>query len=373
MSDTKNPKPIIVTFDQIQANANDRVEFSEVEALLNQISQQAADEARLSPNQLVRVVHNQEILWMTQKQALDFLQNQTESDLQKDVELALKSDLKFIRRELEIWICLAQHILESLKEDESLSQEEITQIEQSLQRRKKELQNGVLHTTESEAMVANKRKKTPILDEYETIMGQFLNAKDQGDQEKAATYAKILNENKKMYLLLSRALEPDLQTINYYRLNLQKTKRRIINTHQELCASRTNNVNLEIQRILEELQVISKETKAAEQEGLNQAHAEIKKQDIRTLFKSRKHLEINLDYKEKELQSLTVESSILQKQEQQTGQVIQHITENILKGYDPKVDIGEIKSITRISTPPKPASAGKDKISRMFINERLKH
>ncbi len=314
------------------------ISMERVEMFLKKAINVASERTGCTPNQLVRIVHNNKVIWLTQQQAADFLETGLEPDVQKEVERVLRGDLKYIRQELEILLAIAFYILNKYKENESIPQEDINRIEPGLQRRQREMKDGISNTTESEMILADKRRRNPLIDEYEQKMGEFLNLKAKGDLQRAVVLARELKEEKKRYLLLVRSIEPDVKTIYYHRLNLQKTKKKIISTQNELCSTRKDLLELQVIDLQNNIEAIQVETDTASEHGMDSASAEIKRLRTYDIDDVKKEL----TEKQREIQTLEKESAILERQENETQAVIEHIADTVLEQQDLKIDTKDI-------------------------------
>lgn len=347
-----------ISFSDLIGEGQEMLSMERVESLLGKISNKITGAANISPNQLVRVMHNGKVIWMTQKQAADYAaQPPDENKLQKDVLRALKGELNIIRQELEILLALARYTLNHFKENEAISKEEIERIEPALKRRQSEINEGISQTAESESVLRQKRRRNPLLDEYEDLMGEFINVKTTGNREIAMNLAKQLASKKRQYLLLTRAIEPDVRTINYHRLNLQKTKKRILNTQNDLCSTRKDFLQIEIKELQRNLQVVKDETDVAASDGEISASAEIG----RLSAFDEDMAQAQLEEKTMELTSLEQETAVLNKQESEVDTLISHISENVLNEVESKLSMDQVKSnapkitqSSRSSDTPKP-------------------
>lgn len=356
-----------VSFDQIFGSDGESTSFERVEAFLDKVVAVASEQAQQDPNQLVRVVSNGKVTWMTQEQAVDFLKINDTQQMKKDIERALRGELKVIRQELEILIAIAMYTLDHYKTNEILDEKEIQALEPSINRRRRELNDGVSETASSETLLAEKRKRAPVLHEYETNMADFLSSKARGDMQRAAELAKWLEMNKKKYVLLSRSIEPDVRTIYYHRLNLQKTKKRIINTQNELCTSRQDALKVELQTIQSQLNEVHQATVSSESDGMESAVG-----DLRELSRTDSTIDMGeahkmLAEKTNELTALENESKVLEKQSNEVQSVINVIAEDVLKEPGLKDDVSnalkatakpKIETTKATAPPPKKSSAG---------------
>ncbi|MBD3268199.1 hypothetical protein GF373_16160 [bacterium] len=333
-------QPIGLNFSDLFGENNSTLSMERVDAFLKKVIQISSDKFQANPNQLVRVVHGKKVLWMTQEQANRYLQMEPgQNQMQQDVENALRGGLQYIRQELEILLALAMHTYSHLKEQQLIFQKDIEKIGPSLQRRQNEINEGIAETAQSETVLHVKRQRNPILDQYEEMMGEFINAKNIGDMERAAQLAKQLTEKKKDYLLITRSIEPDVRTIYFHRMNLQKTKKRIIKTQGDLCNSRKDSLKFEITELQENLESIKEQIQAAEEDGADSALVKLQHDDMYELENKEKELH----EKAMEFSSLNTESQIIEKKANEIEQVIQHIQNDVLQETDQQVNVNELK------------------------------
>ncbi len=328
-----------VSFSDLFGSEEGEISMEPVGAFLNQASEFASETAKVSPNELVRVVHNNRVTWMTQQQAADFLKQSENPDVRRDVERALKGELKFVRRELEVMLAVALYTFEKCKNAKAIDKDAIERIKPGLNRRKAEIGEGIAQSSESEAIVESKRRRNPLLGEYEKMMGEFLTEKSQGNMQRAMELAQQLNEKKKYYLLLTRSIEPDIRSIYYHRLNLQKTKKRILTTQNELCSSRKDTLEFELDELKNNLSDVREHVGDAEEEGLDTAQSSIKRE---SLYDGNEELiQDELNLKNNELNALNKEGAIIEKQEREVDSVINTISEHVLQEADSKPNVQE--------------------------------
>lgn len=337
-----------VSFSELFGSEDGEISMARVEAFLDQVVEFASETAKISPNELVRVVHGGKVMWMTQQQAADFLEeSSSRQEVRRDVERALKGELKYIRRELEVLLAVAMYTFKKCTEAQLISQESIERIEPGLRRRSNEISEVISQTSESEMVVENKRKRNPQLGEYEKLMGEFLNEKSKGNMQRATELAKELNLKKKTYVLLTRSIEPDVRTIYYHRLNLQKTKKRILGTQNELCSSRQESLKVELTELQMNMKKVQMKMQHAADEGHDTALGAMRKEQLYT--------EEKLKTKNTELSALAEESSIIEKQEQDVDAVISTISESVLQETDAKFNVQDALKKDAMKTMKKPA------------------
>jgi len=350
-----------ISFQHLFGDSVGELSMERVEAFLSKVVEIASEQARVDPNALVRVVHDNRITWMTQEQASEFLKSTSESaTLRQDIEAALKGKLIHIRQELEILLALARYTLDKFKTHELIPAEQIQRLEPSLQRRASEIKDGVSQTAESESLVEEKRRRNPIIGQFEEMMGRFLQAKSKGNLQEAAHLAKSLEASKKHYVLFTRSLEPDIRTIYYHRLNLQKTKKRLLQTQNQLCYTRKDSLVLELNELKKNILSVKQQTQQAELDGQGSAETAIRRQDLFDLSQMKQ----DLSNKVCEYETLKKESEILERQESSVDAVIQTISESVLGETDAKIDVQaklkqeQMKSAAKPAT--KPASKSPD-------------
>ncbi len=345
-----------ISFEDLCGSSNGALSMERVEAFLNKIVDIASEQAKVSPTALVRVVHNGRVTWMTQEQASEYLQESgSKSNLRKDIEAALKGELKNIRQELEILLALGHYTLEKFKENDAIPPDEIKRIEPGLQRRQYEIQEGVNQTSESEAIVNDKRRRNPVIQEFEELMGQLLKVKSTGNMEAATEIAKVLAVKKKSYILITRSIEPDVKTIYYHRLSLQKTKKRLLNTQNELCSTRKDSLVLELNDLKNSINLVQSQTKEAEFAGQGTAAALIDRQDLYDEEKVKEVKQV-INERETELETLKHESAIIDHQVASVDAVIETISEQVLGETDSKMNVQA--QLQKESMKAKPKQAG---------------
>ncbi|MGC9327987.1 MAG: hypothetical protein ACP5I1_10165, partial [Candidatus Hinthialibacter sp.] len=247
MHDFNIQRPARVSIQELFGSSGENISMERVEAVFSKMIQIASEKAQTHPHSLVRVVHGNRVAWMTRQQAADYLNKSSQNaSLRDDVEKALKGELKHIRRELELLLVIAQYTLEQFRKNQQISLEAVQRIEPGLQRRQNEISQDVSRAAESEAIVEKARRRNPIIAEFETMMGEFLQEKSKGNLQQAKEIARRLSEKKTQYVLATRAIEPEVRTIYYHRLNLQKTKKRLLHTQNEMCSSRQDSLLIEL-------------------------------------------------------------------------------------------------------------------------------
>ncbi len=327
-----------------------------VEQFLDKAVHVASKKANTQPSRLVRIIHVGKVTWITQSQANEYLERSENPDLQKLVRRALTDELKIIQQELEILHTIATYSFNQFKRRHAICKKDIERIEPSLKRREREITDGLSETASCESLIATKRKNAPILDEYETMMGEFMNEKKKGNEEKAVALAKQLLKMKNKYLLYARSIEPDIQSLYYYRLNLQKTKRRLLNTQNQICYSRRDFLGFELEELYRTITEVQGKINELKELGLDTLSSQDEHPDLPNITEAKREYES----KKTEMNALNYESKILERQEKEVSDVIDHISENVLQESETKVDMDNVKRHSQPTTQQKkPKEAGK--------------
>lgn len=330
-----------IMFSDLVGDGQEGLTMERVESLLSRVTQGVSERAQVEPYKLVRVCHDGRIVWMTQSQASEFLdQPDNDNKMKREVQRALQGELMLIRQELEILLALAQYTLNHFKQTQAIGEKEISRIEPMLSRRKHEINESFSETAQHEMILAEKRRRNPLLDEYEELMGKFLNEKASGNHQIAVEFAKQLAAKKKKYLLLARAIEPDIRTVHYYRLNLQKLKKRLLNSQNDICSTRMDFLQIEIKALQSALSNVKQQISDAEAQGPGSATHEI----IKMSLSEGEAVQQKIEDKVQEYSALGKETAIIAKQEQQVDSLIQHISENVLQEVEQKFSMEQVKS-----------------------------
>lgn len=322
------------------------ISMERVEQFLEKAVHAASKNTNIQPSKLVKIIHEGKVTWITQSQAKEYLERSETPDLQKLVRRALTDELKIIQQELEILHTIATYTFNQFKRRHAISKKDVERIEPSLKRREREINDGLSETANCESLIATKRRNAPILDEYETMMGEFMNEKKKGNEGKAVSLAKQLIKMKNKYLLYARSIEPDVQSLYHYRLNLQKTKRRLLNTQNQICYSRRDFLGFELEELYRTITEVHGKIKELRELGLDTLSSKEEIPELQNFAEAKREYET----KKSEMKTLDYESKILEKQEKEVSEVINHISENVLQESETKVDMDNIKRHTQPAT-----------------------
>jgi hypothetical protein len=316
----------------------DDLSLDDFEAFLDQTRPVDAEQKGANPDQLVRVVHEGKIQWMTHEEANAFLQladdqDRRQSAIKREIRRALRGETQSLADELSVLFAICASAINRYKQEGSISESDVkNSIEPSLKLRFREAANLFDCIREVEQIIDVKRKQHPIFDQYEAKLGQMLNLKRKGAEAEAAELARELRAKKRKYIMMSRTIEPDVYTNYYYRMELQKSKREILIHQQQISTRRVEHLGREISQLKEELRhrKIEKEAHDAritKEVAPSETEVERHQRNIEQIHQIRE----KLVGKEMERGSLEREAKILTTHVEDTGKVISHIDEEVLK------------------------------------------
>lgn len=319
-----------ISFSDIFGGSNGELSLEKLEGLLDRLLEEESAKQNTDPNQLIRIVHEGEVIWVTSAQAKEFLNEATsegeEAKLRMNVERALKGDRRILQQELLLILAFATSTFERYRTDERLSKETIERIEPALSRREQEIGTTFRQLEQVEAKIESYRNRYPILGEYEKRMGELLNAQQKGDIATARNIAVDLAKGKKEYVLMTRALQPDINEAYFHRLQSQKIKKKILNTQQGLVSGRGTNLRIEIADLQQQMKGIKAEAGLGNVDPLSARNQLIQARD-------------SIQDRVKELETIVQESKVIAMKEAETDAVISHIAANVLGDTELSVDV----------------------------------
>ncbi|MFH1740449.1 MAG: hypothetical protein ABIH23_15680 [bacterium] len=344
---------------------------------LDRLVASEAAKCNVNANDLVRVVHDGEVTWITAQQARLYLQSDSEQQdgqaLRDNVERALKGEARILHQELRVLLAIATGTFQNLQSQGLIDEKESGRIKPSISRREEEIKETFSQLYEVEERIRSARRRQPLIGEYEQRMGQLLNFQSEGKMTEARELAQQLAMDKKKYVLVSRALEPDVKTSYYHRLDAQKTRKKTLNLQQTLCLKKEGAISLHIGQLESQMKTIEEQLdRAQDVQATDSAQAEIVHKAKEQLAKTDEQIQ----QASSQLEAVKSETQVLQKQEKETDQVIEHIAANVLQEQEFTVDVqSQVKNIEqrRKSQPAAPVSKPKTGSSvRMATSDRRK-
>ncbi len=227
----KNPE--YVSFDSLVSGKSikdlillkdGQLDLSRFDALMRAILEESAKTSNVPSHKLVRVIRDNRVIWTTAEQAkkmVDYHRHHSLSDdseaIANKIELAISGDISHLEDEMLILLCMAESTYKDNQE-----------VLQKLERRRKDVLNVTTEIREGEMELAQRKRKTGIVDTFEEKMGLMLQARDRGQEKRANDLAAELRLIKSKYLLFARGLEPQIQKIRQLRGELVRTKEKVL-------------------------------------------------------------------------------------------------------------------------------------------------
>ena len=139
--------------------------FEQIQGLIENLVQQEAARRKTSPNELIRVVRDGEVIWMTAEEADEMLTPSSGSDSERvrsSVERALKGETKILHIELKAMVALALGMLDGYAEQKSIEPGEVNRIRPVLVQLGRRVNSTVAQLREVEKRIEAHRKSNPI-------------------------------------------------------------------------------------------------------------------------------------------------------------------------------------------------------------------
>lgn len=360
-----------VSLSSLSEGDNQEVSSEKLEEFLESMIDLSSEQHGVRPDALVKVVYDGELIVLTQEQADHLLhdptyEGETLSDLRTAVERALKGEAAFIRQELMVLVMMARMTLDQFRKDTSIDQVEITRLYPVLERTEKESDKILKEIEDMTNRIEKSRSQHPIISEYETKVGQMVALQQSADLVAAKRIALELKSKKKHYLFCCRAMEPDIKSIQFRRLDLQKIKKRLLSIHRYLLAQKVDGLQIEVDSIKEKIKALSS-GQGIEKTSLASASADKTNENLQELEKMI-HV---LQEREEQIKSIETQTGVFHKGEEKTETVISEIATNVLhvpKSTDLNEQVAEMEAHRKMRKEPEKTELNKP--SRMVTLHR---
>jgi len=319
-----NNDAISITFEDILGPSTENFSLEKLSSFLESVVENTLRNQSRNAAELIRVVQNGRIFWMTAAQADVLLQEEGETtadSLKNSVQQTLRGDFRVLAQELKILFLLAQHTLNMYLKQNLIPSGEVQWATPHVTR----LGRQIVFYMDKLWLVEEKMKKTrmenPVLREFEATMSEFLECQKTGDRENAMLLAKDLAAKKAQYVRISRGLASDVNESSHLRIDLQRQKKSILSFQKYLLAQRQGVLQSQVQdmrKTVENLKIL-----------LARSEEESKKERCRKNLEERNAV---LNQQEKELSTLEKESAIIEKKEKETDQLISSMETHLHAG-----------------------------------------
>ncbi len=217
-----------------------------------------AAKRNIPPKRLVKAFINGKVHWLTDQEAqglLARLEDPSGSDraFKASLERALHGESQALADEVRVVISLTIQSLHESADEESLSPEDLKRFTTALRRHFNDAEAVIEELFSAEKELQQRMGEDPIIVNYERGMAALLELQKQGREEEAAKLAQELQKVKQKYLLRTRPLEPLKYTISFYRMDLQKTKSKVMVIHLEINTARDAGLHSQLTNLQERL------------------------------------------------------------------------------------------------------------------------
>ena len=340
----------------------DDLGFEQIQGLIENLVQREAARRKTSPNELIRVVRDGEIVWMTAEEADQMLTSTEEGGedrLRTSVERALKGETRILHVELKAMLAVALGMLDRYVEEKSVDPNEAKRIRPVLVQLGRRIATTVNQLKEVETRIQAYRNSHPIFDEFEGKMGQLLNLQRMGRNDEATQLAQQLGSLRMKYVRLSRGLISDNNIVYGHRLDLQKNKKSILSNQRYLAVQREGTLKETVEERQKRLGLLCR-GKSLEEALQGESAAEVKA------------CSDELHSAEGELKAVSKGLKVIEVQEKEVESVISQIVQNVMKEETPPQEEKPAKPKEPEPTEAVEEEKPKTRVHRMVITERRK-
>jgi hypothetical protein len=360
-----------VSLNNLVEGDGKEISAERLEEFLESMIDLSSEHHGVRPDALVKVIYDGELIVLTQEQADHLLQDPTYegeslNDLRAAVERALKGEAAFIRQELMVLVMMARMTLDQFRKDTTIDQVEIARLYPVLERTEKEADKILKEIEDMSNRIEKSRSQHPIISEYESKVGQMVALQQSADLIAAKRIAYELKSKKKHYLFCCRAMEPDIKSIQFRRLDLQKIKKRLLSIHRYLLAQKVDGLQFEVDSIKEKIKSFSS-GQSIEKISISTASADKTNENLQELEKM---IQV-LQEREEQIKSIETQTGVFHKGEEKTETIISEIATNVLhvpKSADLNEQIADMEAQRKMRKEPERTEAFKP--SRMVTLHR---
>lgn len=316
-----------ISFEDLFGGSPDNVSVEQLETLLDEVVSNAPPQNGNAKRQLVRVVENGIVRWMTADEAeahVQSLEAGQDESLKRSIQFALRGDSRVLAMEMQVLLTLARGTLNNYRDNSLIPEAEVQRTEPQLTRISRSLIYTLGELREVEVRIEDTRKKNPIMDEFEAKMAELLDMQRGGRTSEALPLAKELAGMKPRYVRISKIVHSETNSGYQFRLDIQHKKKSVLSWHRYLAAQREGVLQEESQEIRKKIDNLK---------AVLQRAVEAKIETYKTQLSQR---ETQFDDNQKELSAVKQEIAYLNHKEKEASGVIGQMQDKL--GIAPKVD-----------------------------------
>ncbi|MDP8246459.1 MAG: hypothetical protein P9L94_20425 [Candidatus Hinthialibacter antarcticus] len=284
-----------LSFEDLFGSSPENVTVDQLESLLDDVVSKSMESSGRSPRELVRVVDNGVVRWMTAAEAeehVNDLKGDEDANLKRSVQFALRGDSRILAMEMQVLLTISTGTLNQYRENQLIPVEEITRIEST-------------------------RKKNPVMGEFEGKMAELLEMQRSGHSKDALPLAQALANMKPRYIRISKALQHDANEGYSVRLDLQQKKKSILSLQRYLAVQREGVLQEESQDLRKKIDNLKVLLQRTVKEKVDAYKSQLGQR------------ETQLDTNQSELEAVQREISYLTQKEKETEGVISGLQETL--------------------------------------------
>ncbi len=333
--------------------------LDQLQQVIENLAKREAETRKRSPNELIRIVKDGEVIWMTSEEADSLLEpseGEEDSRTRAQVERALKGESKVLVLELKTLVAIALNMMDQYQNQGSLEINEANRIRPLLIQCERRTNTTYRELREIETRVEQFRKSNPIFQQFENKMGMLLNLQRTGRNEEASKVAAELARMRGKYLQFSRGMSSDMNVIYGHRYDLQKIKKTILSHQRYVAAQREGTLQEQIQEDRDKLNMLCRGA-SLEEARKGQFGQEVDECDR------------ELRVKEGELKAVSKGLRVIEIQQKEVESVISQIAQQVVR-EEPETEKQEKSAKQETPTQQEPDTRPQKAVRRMAISDR---
>ncbi len=333
-----------LSFEDLFGSSPENVSVEQLESLLDEVVSKSMESGGASPRELVRVVDNGVVRWMTASEAEEHvkdLQDNEEPNLKRSIQFALRGDSRILAMEMQVLLTISNSTLNNYRNNNLIPIEEITRTEPQLTRISRSMLYSLSSLREIEGRIEETRKKNPVMDDFEAKMAELLEFQRSGRSQDALPLAQELAGMKPRYVRISKALQHDANEGYQVRLELQSKKKSILSFQRYLAVQREGVLQEESQDLRKKIDNLKVLLERTVKEKVDAYKSQLGQR------------EGQLEANQNELEAVQREISYLTEKEKETEGVISGMQEKL--GIQPTKQELEEKAPQPAAAEPEPA------------------
>lgn len=360
--DVSVPHTIVVPLKELLKGENGHRFSEKIELLIDQITGIAAKKAGIPPSEIIKIVEEGKVYWMTGDEVRTFLQtkpDKTGDGIEQLTHDALFGDVIPLSQDVRITCQFAKTRLNDYTKDQRIPDKDIHHFAPKLSRMDNILHYSLKSLFEVETEINETQRKNPIVRQFNDKIHVFNQSRQSGNLRLASKIAKELMEIKNDYSRVNRGIESNISQSRQLRIDIQQQKKALLDCHINIVDRRKNVLNDTIDRF---------------QNTLDRMYVSFDDSDLsnKSSIPAKTYLEEKkrLDTDRKEYNLLHSEHTYLVLKEQETSSVVSRMQETLSLEDRKEPEITDEFKPVQDKQEIKPAEPGISHTRRMSAMER---